>query len=231
MRTWVLLSLTLALALVPALYASTGRGRADEGPNPPLVERAGLPGSEASAAGHLTVRFKPGVSDAAANGVLSARGAEVLKKQPRSGLHRVAVTSGVSVDEALAALRRSPLVMEANVAHVATILDAPNDTNYSYQWHMHNTDGGMWADIAWNLAPNRGANVTVAVIDSGVAFEDFNTSLNGDPQSFKIAPDLASTTFVAPWDFNQNDTHPNDDNGHGTLSPERSRRTRTTPTA
>jgi serine protease len=180
------------------------------------VERAGLPGSEASAAGHVTVRFKAGVSDAAANGVLSARGTEVLKKQPRSGLHRVAVTSGVSVDEALAALRRSPLVMEANVAHVATFLDAPNDTNYSYQWHMHNTDGGMWADIAWNLAPNRGANVTVAVIDSGVAFEDFNTSLNGDSQSFKIAPDLASMTFVAPWDFNQNDAHPNDDNGHGT---------------
>ena len=98
----------------------------------------------------------------------------------------------------------------------ATILDTPNDTNYLYQWHMHNTDGGMWADLAWNLAPNRGANVTVAVIDSGVAFEDYSTSLSGYPQAFKRATDLAGTEFVAPWDFNQNDAHPNDDNGHGT---------------
>jgi subtilisin family serine protease len=216
MRTWVLLSLALALALGPAWYASTGRGRADEGPNPPLVERTGIAGGEAGAADQLAVRFKAGVSDGAARSVVSALGGEVVKKQPRSGIQRVAVPNGKSVQQALSALRRSPLVAEANVVRVATILDTPNDTNYSYQWHMHNTDGGMWADIAWNLAPNRGANVTVAVIDSGVAFEDYNTSLNGDPQSFKVAPDLASTTFVAPWDFYYNDAHPNDDNGHGT---------------
>lgn len=44
---------------------------------------------------------------------------------------------------------------------------------------------------------DRGANVTVAVIDSGVAFEDYNTSLSGYPQTFKRATDLAGTTFVA----------------------------------
>lgn len=216
MRNWLLLSLALALALVPALYSTTGRGRADEGPNPPIVEAPGLPGGGAGTAGHIVVRFKPGVSPAAANGVHSARGAHTIKSQGRSGLYRVTIPDGASLEAALAAYRRSPLVAEANIGHVATALDAPNDTNYQYQWHLHNTEGGMWADIAWNLAPNRGANVTVAVIDSGVAFEDYNTSLNGDPQSFKVAPDLASTTFVAPWDFNQNDAHPNDDNGHGT---------------
>ena len=156
MRTWVLLSLALALALVPAWYANSGRGRADEGPNPPLVERVGVVGGgDAAAPGQLAVRFKAGVSDAAAKGVVSALGGDVLKKQPRSGIHRVAVANGASVDEALETLRGSPLVAEANVVHVATILDAPNDTNYSYQWHMHNTDGGMWADIAWNLEIGR----------------------------------------------------------------------------
>src|SRR3990172_5126660 len=155
-------------------------------------------------------------STAAANGVHSARGAHTIKSQGRSVLYRVTIPDGASLEAALADYRRSPLVAEANIGHIATALDAPNDTNYQFQWHLHNTEGGMWADVAWNLAPNRGANVTVAVIDSGVAFEDYNTSLNGDPQSFKIAPDLASTTFVAPWDFNQNDAHPNDDNGHGT---------------
>ena len=56
----------------------------------------------------------------------------------------------------------------------------------------------------------------VAVIDTGVAFEDYNGSLDGNPQTFKKAPDLAATTFVAPYDFFYNDPHPNDDNGHGT---------------
>jgi subtilisin family serine protease len=212
----LLLSLALALALTPAIFASSGNGSADAGPNPPLVEGAGVPGRGAVTADHIVVRFRPGVSDQLATNLHSARGATVIERQPRSGLQRVSVPAGVSIDQMLAAYRANPLVAEASPGHIATILDAPNDTNYSYQWHMHNSDGGMWADLGWNLAPNRGANVTVAVIDSGVAFEDYNTSLNGSPQSFKVAPDLASTTFVAPWDFNQNDAHPNDDNGHGT---------------
>ena len=142
MRNWVLLSLALVLALVPAWHASTRSGRADEGPNPPLVERTGLGGGETDAAGQLAVRFKAGVSDASAKKVLAAIGAEVVKKQPRSGIQRVAVPSGASVEAAVEGLRGNPLVAEANVVRVATILDSPNDTNYSYQWHMHNTDGG-----------------------------------------------------------------------------------------
>ncbi|MGB2696085.1 MAG: S8 family serine peptidase, partial [Dehalococcoidia bacterium] len=35
-------------------------------------------------------------------------------------------------------------------------------------------------------------------------------------QTFALAPDLAGKTFVAPYDFSNNDTHANDDNGHGT---------------
>jgi hypothetical protein len=171
MRTWGLVSLALAVALVLALSASAGSGRADEGPGPRLVERAEVGGvGAAGAPGQLAVRFKHGVSDTSAKKLLSALGAEVVKKHPRSGLHRAAPREGASVEAVLEGLRSNPLVAEANVVRVATILDAPNDTNYSYQWHMHNTDGGMWADIAWNLAPSRGAGVTVAVIDSGVAF-------------------------------------------------------------
>jgi subtilisin family serine protease len=208
--------LALALALVPALLAGSGSGRADDGPDPPLVEGAGISGEEALTANHIVVRFKPGVPHSATSSVHAARGASGVEKQARSGLHHVSVPEGSSVEQMLAAYRANPLVAEASAGHVATILDTPNDTNYLYQWHMHNSDGGMWADLAWNLAPNRAANVTVAVIDSGVAFEDYNTSLNGSPQTFKVAPDLAATTFVAPWDFNENDAHPNDDNGHGT---------------
>ena len=92
MRTWVLLSLALALALVPAWYGSTRSGRADEGPNPPLVERTGFAGGETSAAGQTRRALQSGrLGRRTAKKVLAALGAEVVKKQPRSGIQRVSV--------------------------------------------------------------------------------------------------------------------------------------------
>ncbi len=54
----------------------------------------------------------------------------------------------------------------------------------------------------------RGAGVTVAILDTGVAFENF--------QNFQQAPDLIGTRFVAGYDFVNTDSHLNDDQGHGT---------------
>ena len=48
----------------------------------------------------------------------------------------------------------------------------------------------------------------VAVIDTGVAYEDFGI--------YRQAPDLANTRFVPGYDFVHDDNHPNDDHGHGT---------------
>jgi hypothetical protein len=120
------------------------------------------------------------------------------------------------VDAALAAYRASPLVAEVGISRNARILDTPNDPSFAYQWHLRSTEGGMWADTAWDLATNKGAGVTVAVIDTGVAYEAHNGSLGGSPQTFVQASDLATTPFVAPWDFVYDEPHANDDHGHGT---------------
>jgi serine protease len=50
--------------------------------------------------------------------------------------------------------------------------------------------------------------VIVAVVDSGVAYER-----NGP---FRPAPDLYRGRFVKPYDFVDNDRHPNDEESHGT---------------
>jgi serine protease len=71
---------------------------------------------------------------------------------------------------------------------------APNDPQYSKQWHLHN----IHAERAWE--DNRGRGVTVAIIDTGVS---------------KV-PDLAKTEFVAGYDFVNDKTTADDDNGHGT---------------
>lgn len=55
---------------------------------------------------------------------------------------------------------------------------------------------------------SNGNGVTVAVIDTGVAYENYG--------SYRQAPDLTETSFRAGWDFVNGDSHPNDDHGHGT---------------
>jgi serine protease len=71
---------------------------------------------------------------------------------------------------------------------------APNDPQYSKQWHLHNIN----AERAWE--DNRGRGITVAIIDTGVS---------------KV-PDLAKTEFVPGYDFVNDKTTADDDNGHGT---------------
>ncbi|RLE15192.1 hypothetical protein DRI96_00280, partial [Candidatus Aerophobetes bacterium] len=80
----------------------------------------------------------------------------------------------------------------------------PNDPYYSYQWHL--TQINM--PSAWDIEKGGSSNVIVAVLDTGVAYEDYG--------SYKQAPDLAGTNFVSGYDFVNDDSHPNDDNGHGT---------------
>ncbi len=90
-------------------------------------------------------------------------------------------------DVEMTVLRASPLRSDAY----------PNDQYYSYQWHLPQVQ----ADAAWNI--NRGWNVTVAVVDSGVS--------KGD--------DLACRTFVSPYSAitdTPGETAARDQNGHGT---------------
>ena len=96
------------------------------------------------------------------------------------------------------------------IAHTFLV---PNDTYYMLQWNFDNSVyGGVHAESAWDLST--GSGVTVAVIDTGIAYEDYRYPKS--KKRFYKAPDLAGTCFVAGYDFVSNDTHPNDDNSHGT---------------
>lgn len=83
---------------------------------------------------------------------------------------------------------------------------APNDTMYAKQWNfkMINTES------AWDKATGKGA--IVAVIDTGVAFEDYKDGKG----TYHRVPDLACTKFVKGYDFIDDDEHANDDHAHGT---------------
>jgi len=78
----------------------------------------------------------------------------------------------------------------------------PDDPLYKYQWHMDqiNVRG------AWDI--NTGEDVIVAVIDTGVAY------LNYD--KFHRAEDLENTMFTEGYDFVNDKPQACDDNCHGT---------------
>ncbi len=102
--------------------------------------------------------------------------------------------------------KRNVIYAEPN--YIAHVFSAPNDPYYSLQWHLDNSEyGGIGMEEAWDISA--GAGVIVAVIDTGVAYEDYGFR-------YKQAPDLADTCFVAGYDFINNDNHPNDDHSHGT---------------
>lgn len=114
--------------------------------------------------------------------------------------------------DALAALQSDPAVVYAEENVPVHALFTPNDPSYTSQWHLPK----VGADNAWERAdtpPFGGSStVVVAVIDTGVAYE--NSTNRG--KTFAQAPDFVSTTFVAGYDFVNDSAHANDDNGHGT---------------
>ena len=76
------------------------------------------------------------------------------------------------------------------------------DPFYKHQWHM------AQINLPQAFARVQGHGAVVAVIDTGVAYEDYDR--------FKRVRDLNETQFVHPYDFVDNDAHANDDHGHGT---------------
>jgi len=102
------------------------------------------------------------------------------------------------------------------IAHASGFI--PNDPGVGTptQWQnlQWNFDGpyGVDAPDAWSQAIAAGApggrGVTVAVLDTGVAYENYGR--------YKRDPDLYTSRFTKPYDFVDHDRHPNDENGHGT---------------
>ncbi|MFH0907028.1 MAG: S8 family serine peptidase [bacterium] len=96
--------------------------------------------------------------------------------------------------------------------YIAHAFAVPNDPYYAYQWHLDNPIyGGIQTEQAWDVSS--GSGVTVAVVDTGIAYESYQQSRR---ERYYQAPDLNKTCFVNGYDFVNNDTHPNDDNSHGT---------------
>ena len=213
MRNAVFTTLIALTALAAIAWPSGTRAE----PGGPFIENTGLAtGHEDASPDEITVRFKPWVPGFFQIRLTGAVGASLVDRAPRSHTLRMKAGDAAKAEKLLRALRSNPVVAEAGRSRDAQIISRPDDPQLPYQWNMRSAAGGSWADTAWDMAANHSAGVTVAIIDTGVAYENYNGSLGPYIQTFVHAPDLAETAFVAPWDFANNDAHANDDHGHGT---------------
>ena len=140
------------------------------------------------------------------------KGEIIVKYKGDKHFKRVSLSVGDDVEKAIKRYRSRSEIQYAEPNYIAYALFIPNDDFYLFQWHLDNpVSGGIDMESAWDL--NTGSGVIVAVIDSGVAYENYNA---GKGKKYFKAPDLANTNFASGYDFVNDDEHPNDDNSHGT---------------
>jgi len=164
----------------------------------------------------IVVKFKPWVSEGIIAKLNLRHRTSILYRSPLAGFKRLKIPGDKTVHEMVEILRKNPDVEYAEPNYIASAFWVPNDSYYRYQWHLDNpVYGGINMEEAWGITKGV-PGVIVAVIDTGVAYEDYTQIVLGRTRRYYRAPDLAKTSFVAGYDFINNDSHPNDDNGHGT---------------
>jgi serine protease len=169
-------------------------------------------------ASQIVVRYAPRPSQAHA----ATASAAAASRRATAHTRLLRLAPGASIDAALHRLRAQRGVEWAvpdYVAHAAGAV-VPNDEGnggaakdwQQLQWNFVGPFGidapEAWANLAVDGAPG-GKGVTVAVLDTGVAYA------NRGP--FRRSPDFSRFQFVEGYDFVGKNHAPNDRNGHGTF--------------
>jgi subtilisin family serine protease len=145
--------------------------------------------------GSATVRFVPGVSAASADALAASHGLVAIGRLDALGVRQYRSASG-PLGPLLARLRREARVRWAEPAHVLRVSLDPDDSHFAAQWGLP----AISAPDAW--ATTRGSfGAVIAIVDTGVDLSH---------------PDLAGK-LLPGYDFVDDDTVPEDENGHGTF--------------
>jgi serine protease len=163
--------------------------------------------------GQLIVAFRASAEERDVERALRSGGGVGARRSRAGRRFLVTLEPGLGVPDAALAFSRMPEVeyAEANgiVRRTQAATFKPDDRYYDYQWNLTQ----MNAERTWGIQKGK-STVAVAVLDGGVAYEDYT-----DPrtrQVFRKAPDWGDTKFLPGYDFVNGDTHPNDDEYHGT---------------
>ncbi len=184
---------------------------------PPALAQAPDSASKSAefVAGEVVVKFKP--NKLSGQDSLQKDGIRVVEASPRGGLVRVAVTPGTEAETIETLAARSDVEFATLNYFVHTMVE-PDDYYYqnNYQWGIDK----IMAPQAWDI--NTGAeSIVIAVVDTGMDLDHPDLVSKLWVNSDEIAGnglDDDGNGYVDDrygYDFYNNDSTPDDDNGHG----------------
>jgi serine protease len=193
------------------------------------IDRVGATGAR-YLPGRVIVKFKNGTSAAARVSALStvSRTASLSQQPSSADFDLVRIDPNEDAEAVARSFAERSDVEYAQAAYRVYPTFRPNDTFYPQQWNLPLID----MERAWDIQPTAGSAITVAVLDTGIAFTSVTLRFHADAflldgifypalgdltLAFVPAPQLASAgRFVAPRDFIWDDDLPVDLDGHGT---------------
>lgn len=168
----------------------------------------------------LLVKFKDGVSAAQVMSAIRRTGAALRRTLTPDGLVQVDLPPGLSVPDAIDRWSQSTEVEYAAPNLYASAFFVPNDSvigTFDLAWNLRH----VGALDAWDVVTGH-PGVVLAIVDTGVAFEDHPVPIyeasfiKPGVTTYRQSPEL-NGPFLPGYDFVNEDDHPNDDSGHGTM--------------
>jgi len=185
------------VVLLLGVFTSRAEGTGPKAPAAPILKYA---------ESECIVRFNPDVSEKRIREINRELGVSVLSQSHYGQFWRIQVPPGENIQNLLVRYMELAEVAYAEPNYISTAHFLSKDSLFS---HLNNKNGtSINIKNAWDLQNDANPKVVVAILDGGIAYEDSGV--------YKKASRLSTVTFVAGYDFVNNDTHPNDDNGHGT---------------
>lgn len=168
----------------------------------------------------IVVRLRDDILEYEIKDITAHLGGKIIYKSPYLDFYTIEVPKGHSIEDFLYEYRKKKFVLYADRIAIGRICWTPDDPYFSYQWHLDSLHLDM--ESAWDI--ERGdTSVVIAVVDCGVAYEDYpipsyeeHPTVKSSGGWYRLASDLNGVGFVQGYDFVNDDSHPNDNNGHGT---------------
>ena len=180
--------------------------KADEGvrvAEPSMLAALAARGPGADYASRVIVQFKDVVDDARAERCVGEAGASRASRSAFGRRYVVEPLAGLDAAGLVGRFSAMPEVEFAEQDGVVRAHFSPNDERFALQWHLKT----IGAERMWDIQKGD-PSVAVAVLDTGVAYEDFGP--------YRKAPDFGGTVFLPGYNVFTHDAHANDDNFHGT---------------
>ncbi|MDP1808158.1 MAG: S8 family peptidase [Actinomycetota bacterium] len=156
--------------------------------------------------GEYIVKFRSKISTSEVGDFATRAGGHLGRKLLTPDTWLLRFDKNQNREKLIRQLKARPGVVSAEPNGYVKALFEPNDPLYARQWNFRQINAGL----AWNKY--QGSGVVVAVVDTGVAYEDYSAG----GTTYRKIPDLAETNFVPGYNFVNRTTHANDDNQHGT---------------